>query len=89
VTFHCGGRERDYPQREKVTYQYANRPMATDTKPRAGVESSTTEDICNGTITDGNECQDIALFVASSRLHGGKPNRIRSARLPSTYARSN
>jgi hypothetical protein len=53
------------------------------------VESSTTENVCNGAITDSNECQDIALLIASSRLHGGKPNRIRTARPPRTDARSN
>src|ERR1700736_355075 len=51
----------------------------TDTKPRTGVMSSTTVDICNGGGADGNERQDEALLIASrwprARLHGRKPNR--------------
>jgi len=50
--------------------------MATnDTKLQAGVDSPTTVHVCNGVITDGNECQHIALRIVAGRLHRGKPNR--------------
>src|SRR5689334_21578940 len=49
---------------------------ATDTRPRTGVESATTTDICDGSKTHGNEGQDMATLVAGRRTHGAKNNRV-------------
>jgi hypothetical protein len=46
----------------------------TDAKSPTGMESSTTVDIRDRTVTNGNECEDKALLVAGRRAHGGKPN---------------
>jgi len=59
------GDGEEYPDCGKATNQDANRSMATtDTRPPTGMESSTTVDVCNSAITNGNECQDVALLVA-------------------------
>jgi hypothetical protein len=49
---------------------------ATDTKPRTGMESTTTTDISDSRKTNGNEGQDVAALVAGRCLHGAKNNRI-------------
>jgi hypothetical protein len=48
--------------------------MATTDTDRAGVGSSTTVDVCDGAVPDGNKCQHIALFVAPGQSHARKPN---------------
>jgi hypothetical protein len=48
---------------------------ATDTKPRTGVESATTVNVCNSAITHSNERQDVALGIAGHCMHGAKNNR--------------
>jgi hypothetical protein len=49
---------------------------ATDTRPRTGVESATTTDICDSSESHGNEGQDVATLVAGRRTHGANNNRI-------------
>lgn len=53
-----------------------NNAAATDTKPRTGMESATTVDICNSARTHGNEGQDVALGLAGRCMHGAKNNRV-------------
>jgi hypothetical protein len=60
----------------KARDQYLGRKTAiTDTKPRTGVESATTVDVCNSARTHGNESQDVALGTAGHCMHGAKNNR--------------
>jgi hypothetical protein len=61
----------------KAKDQYlGNEAAATDTKPRTGMESATTVDICNSAHTHGNERQDMALGTAGRCMHGAKNNRV-------------
>jgi hypothetical protein len=54
---------------------WAGKTAITDTKPRTGVESATTVDVCNSARTHGNESQDVALGTAGHCMHGAKNNR--------------
>jgi hypothetical protein len=58
----------------------------TDTKPRTGMESATTVDVCNSAITHGNERQDVALGAAGCCVHGAKNNRVRQHCSPRALA---
>lgn len=61
----------------KAMDQYLGKgAAATDTKPRTGVESATTVNVCNSAITHSNERQDVALGIAGHCMHGAKNNRI-------------
>src|SRR5258705_5316137 len=62
----------------KARDQYLGRKTAaTDTKPRTGMESATTVDVCNSATTHGDERQDMALGSAGRCMHGAKNNRVR------------
>src|SRR5258705_13995548 len=73
----------------KARDQYLGRKTAaTDTKPRTGVESATTVDVCNSARTHGNEGQDVALGTAGRCMHGAKNNRVRQRAQPGCRRRS-
>jgi hypothetical protein len=54
---------------------FGHQTAATDTKPRTGMESATTVNVCNSATTHGNEGQDMALGTAGHCMHGAKNNR--------------
>ena len=77
MTFPCreltGWIRRD----SKARNQYLGiQTAATDTRPRTGMESATTVDVCNSARTHGNEGQDVALGTAGRCMHGAKNNRV-------------
>jgi hypothetical protein len=71
-----GETERGNPKHGKAKNQDMSRLMATaDTRPRPGMESSTTVDISDSAVPNGNECQHKAFIVGRRCSHGGKNNR--------------